>query len=158
MSQDALLSTFLMQQCKNFAKDTVSRIYSFNPQRWEKYGEAGKRSCLRDAESHWTFLAEAAAEGDTTRFSDYAIWLRYLLDALHLQADTAMDVLSAMDLTAHELASPEQVRRIQDYLNVAATRLRNVPVECTTETDRNGANIKDMVTAFLATAPKPPKP
>lgn len=61
------------------AEAITARQYELVPELAERYGERGRRHCLKDAEYHLSYLADAIASASPSLFADYVDWAQVML-------------------------------------------------------------------------------
>jgi hypothetical protein len=73
----------------------------------QRYGEQGRRHCLKDAEYTLHFLASSVEFGDPRIFRDYVTWLVDLLGRRDIPATDVADNLRVLRMVMEESMPPE---------------------------------------------------
>ncbi len=95
----------------------------------ERFGEAGRRHCIEDAEFHLSHMAEAITWSNPSLFEDYVAWAKVMLAQRNIPAaDLETHLRILRDTVAGRLEEPMSsvVRR---YVDSALDRLPAMPEE-----------------------------
>jgi len=96
----------------SLAEAVTARQYELAPELAERYGERGRRHCLKDAEYHLSYLADAIASGSPSLFSDYVDWAQVMLAARGIPAGDLARNLEVLDEVLRPGGVAQQPREI----------------------------------------------
>jgi methanogenic corrinoid protein MtbC1 len=72
---------------RQLAEVVTERQYELLPGLAQRYGEGGRSHCLKDAEYHLSYLADAIATASPSLFADYVDWARVMLASRGIPAE-----------------------------------------------------------------------
>ncbi len=98
------------------AEAITARQYELSPELAERYGERGRRHCLKDAEYHLSYLADAIASGSPSLFSDYVDWAQVMLASRGIPAGDLARNLEVLDETLRRELAPAQAAVASEYV------------------------------------------
>ena len=75
---------------ESMAQAVVERHFRLHPELYERFGQAAREHCLRDARFHIGYLAESAREESAKIFLTYASWVRTLLQGYDMPVEHLM--------------------------------------------------------------------
>ena len=116
------LGNVLTMRSDELAEALVERYYVENPEIEERYGAAGRKKCLRDAQYHIAYLAEAALVQRPVMWHRYVEWARAMLVSRHIpihDLDHNLDCLRRV--LADNLSAPDSALALR-IMNGAAAR------------------------------------
>ncbi len=100
----------------SLAEAVTARQYELTPELAERYGERGRRHCLKDAEYHLSYLADAIAATSPSLFSDYVDWAQVMLAARGIPAGDLARNLEVLDEILRRELPPEQAEVAHEYM------------------------------------------
>ena len=100
----------------SLAEAITARQYELAPELAERYGERGRRHCLKDAEYHLSYLADAIASGSPSLFSDYVDWAQVMLASRGIPAGDLARNLEVLDETLRRELAPDQAEVAHEYV------------------------------------------
>jgi methanogenic corrinoid protein MtbC1 len=98
------------------AEAVTARQYELAPELAERYGERGRRHCLKDAEYHLSYLADAIASDAPSLFADYVDWAQVMLASRGIPAADLARNLEVLDETLRRELAPEQAEIAHEYV------------------------------------------
>jgi methanogenic corrinoid protein MtbC1 len=75
----------------------VDALYRRHPELAQRFGEAGVRACRQDIHYHLDYLDGAMASGETTLFTNYALWLKAVLESRGVPSAHLAESLELLD-------------------------------------------------------------
>jgi hypothetical protein len=114
----AAIGEQLRARATEIGRACVDRQYAATPEVLTKFGEAGYRKSVSDAEHNVSFLAESIALGDPMVFRRYIEWLRGVLAAAGVPAPVLPAHLELLAEVATELV-PEHGDIVRQYVRAA---------------------------------------
>lgn len=100
----------------SLAEAVTARQYELAPELAERYGERGRRHCLRDAEYHLSYLADSIASGSPSLFADYVDWAQVMLASRGIPAGDLARNLEVLDETLRRELTAEQAEVAHEYV------------------------------------------
>ncbi len=98
------------------AEAMTARQYELAPELAQRYGERGRRHCLKDAEYHLSYLADAIAAASPSLFADYVDWAHVMLAARGIPAGDLERNLEVLDETLRRELAPGQAEVAHEYV------------------------------------------
>jgi hypothetical protein len=108
------------------AERVVAQHYRRRPELAVRYGNAGRRHCLTDAEFNLSYLAASIDFGDARVFSDYVAWLVGLLARRRIPAGDVADNLNVIEAVLEEELRPEVMSLVRAHIATALKRFGSV--------------------------------
>ena len=102
------ISQALDSRCGFLAEAITARQYELMPELAERYGERGRRHCLKDAEYHLSYLADSIASASPSLFADYVDWAQVMLASRGIPAGDLARNLEVLDETLRRELTAEQ--------------------------------------------------
>jgi methanogenic corrinoid protein MtbC1 len=100
----------------SLAEAITARQYELLPDLAERYGERGRRHCLRDAEYHLSYLADSIASASPSLFADYVDWAQVMLASRGIPAGDLARNLAVLDETLRRELAPAQAEVAHEYV------------------------------------------
>jgi methanogenic corrinoid protein MtbC1 len=117
----------------SLAEAMTARQYELAPELAGRYGERGRRHCLKDAEYHLSYLADAIASGSPALFSDYVDWAQVMLAARGIPAGDLARNLEVLDETLRRELEPGQAEVTHEYVTAGLRVLGQPGIEARSE-------------------------
>jgi methanogenic corrinoid protein MtbC1 len=118
-SPDKTTAGVLDSRSAALAEAVVDLQYRIQPQLAARYGEAGKAHCLKDAQYHLSYLAEAVEYGAEDLFCDYVVWAKSMLSGRGIPAEDLVENLKCMRDAARATLNTKAAATVSDYLEAA---------------------------------------
>jgi methanogenic corrinoid protein MtbC1 len=133
---------------RNLAEAVTERQYELRPDLAERYGERGRAHCLKDAEYHLSYLADAIASGSPALFADYVGWAKVMLATRGIPAeDLAVNLETLRDVLRREL--PEEMAAVAgEYVQSGLESLPGLPSDLRTRIG-GGEPLGDLAREYL---------
>jgi methanogenic corrinoid protein MtbC1 len=103
------------------ARAVVELHYQNQPQLWDRYGEEGRRLCLRDVDYHLDYLIESVRVSDPTLFQQYLAWLTGLFANMGLPERTVPDMLDYLKKALKAILEEATYQEVELLMDKAAS-------------------------------------
>ncbi|MBD3243445.1 MAG: cobalamin B12-binding domain protein [Chitinivibrionales bacterium] len=123
LSNSARIAQQLRDEQLILAEAVVTKAHTAQPHIWGRYGEEGRKHCVRDAGYHLAYLAEAIEVQDPELFVSYAEWVKVLFHSIKLPPSTLCDTLNWMKDAIAEHVNSSESELAASYIDAALTRL-----------------------------------
>jgi MerR family transcriptional regulator, light-induced transcriptional regulator len=117
----------LEERRRPLAEALTERHYELHPDLVRRYGERGRSKCLKDAEYHLSYLADAVASASPALFTDYVGWARVMLSARGIPTDDLADNLATLAETLQRELPGDPGRLASEYVEVGLRSLGREP-------------------------------
>lgn len=109
------------------AEAVTARHYELNPRLERRHGPAGREECLRDANYHLSYLAEAVCSSSPPLFADYVAWAKVMLESRGVPASDLARNLEVIRDVLRERLPAELGEAAARYVDEGIARLPQVP-------------------------------
>ncbi|QCT01223.1 hypothetical protein E6C60_0500 [Paenibacillus algicola] len=103
-----------IEEYADMIQQVMDMIYTADPSLLQRYGERGRQKCREDNLHHLKHLETAFQLGNTSVFTDYALWLEGILSKHAMKTRTLTDNFQYM-LDSLDLARSLDERARQAY-------------------------------------------
>lgn len=108
----------------------VAALYQRHPDLAQQFGERGVAKCREDIGSHLDYLDGAVLAGEPALFSDYAVWLRQVLESRHVPVGHLLESFELLADFFNAQLPPAQAARLKQVLAMGQTALRGDALSC----------------------------
>ena len=113
----------LRVKAPRIAAAAVESLYRLRPDLEARYGEAGRRHCVKDLGHHLRFLAAAVELEDGNVFSDYAAWAAGVMVAHNVAPEDTVASFRALLDVAPAVVAPESEPLVRKITSAAVERV-----------------------------------
>lgn len=142
------VSEALGSRASELAALVVERHFARHPQLEQRYGEAGRNHCLKDAGYHLAYLAQAIAADSAALFVDYVGWAKVMLVKHGVPAADLASMLETMKESLERALPAEYGSLAGGFLDAAIRKLPQLPDEIPSFI-REGAPLAVLATQYL---------
>ena len=115
---------FIRMKAPDLAERMTADQYRRQPELSQRYGEPGRRHCLKDAEYHLHFLAASVEFGDARVFADYIVWCTALLARRGIPKEDVVQTVQALRNVIHHALPAAALPIVLSHIDEATKRQR----------------------------------
>ena len=105
------------------AAAAVDALYRLRPEVEARYGEGGRRHCVKDLGHHLRVLAAAVELEDAKVFGDYAVWAAGVMVAHKVAPEDTVASFRALLEAAPAAVAPESAAPVRAIISAALERV-----------------------------------
>jgi hypothetical protein len=111
----------------DLARAAVSALYRIRPDLERRYGEAGRRHCVKDIGHHLRFLAAAVELADAKVFADYGTWAARVMVTHNVAPEDALASFRCLQDVVPDAVPPGASALVRHVISAALASLDVCP-------------------------------
>mgnify|MGYP006285569969 FL=1 len=120
------------------AEQVVEEQYKQYPEYWKQFGAEGKRTSIRDAGYHLSFLAEALAVEDPEIFTDYIQWVKQVFRGIGFPDEVMVNTLKWTQEALNNFLPEDLYYTAAEYLDAGIRKMQEPVPEIYSYIDDSG--------------------